>query len=412
MVAEYLPGNRLTLLNSGEAYFPALLAAISSAKQEIYLESYIFADDEIGHEVATALCLAAARGVRVNVTVDGFGARNFATDFMPRLTAAGVRAMQYRPEIGRFHLKRHRLRRLHRKLAVIDARVAYVGGINVINDFNAPADMCPRYDYAVQLEGPGVGQVHHAVRRMWEIVSWANFKRRFRLAPPATPCCEKAGEQTAAFLIRDNIRHRNDILHAYIQAIADAKNDILIANAYFLPGVRFARALRAAAKRGVRITILLQGKTDHPLLRFATQALYAAALEIGIRIFEYEKSFMHAKVAVIDGQWATVGSSNIDPFSLLLAKEANLVVRDAAFASELQASIQTAMNAGAREMSLAELDKLPWHRRFMRWLSYGLVRVMVGITGYGPKHWQSDEETPGATPMPAATSATEIAESR
>ena len=164
MAAEFKPGNRLTLLDSGAAYFPALLAAIGAAQTEIYLECYIFANDEIGHEVAGALCQAAGRGVLVNVTVDGFGARNFATDFLPLLTSAGVQAMYYRPEIGRFHLKRHRLRRLHRKVVVVDGRIAFVGGINIIDDHNAPAEMRPRFDYAVRIEGPILADIHHAAR--------------------------------------------------------------------------------------------------------------------------------------------------------------------------------------------------------------------------------------------------------
>jgi cardiolipin synthase len=402
MAIEFLPGNRLTLLNSGAEYFPALLAAIESATREIYLESYIFADDEIGHEVAGALCRAANRGVQVNVTVDGFGARNFATDFLPRLSAAGVRTLLYRPEIGRFHLRRHRLRRLHRKLVVIDARIAFVGGINILDDNNAPEAMRPHFDYAVSVEGPLLRQIHHAVRRMWEIVSWANFKRRFRLGPPAAPCCEPVGQQSGAFLIRDNIRHRNDILHAYLEAINEARDEILIANAYFLPGVRFGRALQAAARRGVKITVLLQGKTDHPLFRYATQALYAAALKAGIRIFEYEKSFMHAKVAVIDRHWATVGSSNIDPFSLLLAKEANLLVRDTDFAMTLHNSLHEAIRNGAREILPQEFSSQFWHARLLRWLSYGLVRALVGMTGYGSKHWYADEETGSVNPAPSS----------
>ena len=391
MAAEFLPDNRLTLLNSGNEYFPALLAAIEAATAEIYLESYIFADDEIGHEVAGALCRAARRGVQVNVTVDGWGARNFSTDFLPLLTEAGVRAMFYRPEIGRFHFKRHRLRRLHRKLVVIDARIAFVGGINVISDDNAPPELRPHYDYAVRIEGPVLPQVHHAVRRMWETVSWANFKRRFRSTLAIKPCSAPAGRQTAAFLIRDNIRHRNDILHAYLDAIDGATDEILIANAYFLPGIRFGRALYAAARRGVRITVLLQGKTDHHLLHYATQTLYATALKAGIRIFEYEKSFMHAKVAVIDGEWATVGSSNIDPFSLLLAKEANIVIRDHAFGNDLRSSLKLAIRDGARELLPADLSRLPWHSSLLRWLAYGLVRAMVGIAGYGQRHWQAQD---------------------
>ena len=287
MVTEFLPGNRIKLLESGKDYFPALLAAIDAAQREIFLESYIYADDDIGRQVSDALCRAAERGVLVNVTVDGFGGRNFSTDFLPQLTRAGVRAMLYRPEISTFHFRRHRLRRLHRKLAIIDASRLFVGGINIVDDYNAPAEMCPRYDYAVQVEGPVVQPALQAARRIWEVVSWVSFKRRFRFKAPDKATAEHAGSQSAAFLIRDNIRHRNDIQHAYLEAIAQARDEILIANAYFLPGVRFGRALQAAAKRGVRITVLLQGKTDHPLLRFAAQALYAVALGHGIRIFEY-----------------------------------------------------------------------------------------------------------------------------
>jgi cardiolipin synthase len=392
MLPDYLDGNRLTLLNSGAEYFPALLAAIAAAQSEIFLESYIYADDEIGLQVSNALCRAAERGVVVNVIVDGFGARNFTADFLPRFAAAGVRAMLYRPELSPWRLRRHRLRRLHRKLTVIDARLAFIGGINITDDDNAPPELRPRYDYAVQVEGPLLGPIHHAVRHMWEIVAWVNFKRRYRLRSPIRPDAGLKGRQVAALLIRDNILHRNDILYAYLQAIAGARGEILIANAYFLPGVRFLRALRAAARRGVRITVLLQGKTDHHLLRFATQSLYRMLLAQGIRIFEYEKSFLHAKVAVVDDEWATVGSSNIDPFSLLLAKEANLAIRDRAFASQLHASIKAAMQAGAREVHNADLASLPWHSHLLRWLSYAVIRVLAGITGYGQKHWRADEE--------------------
>ena len=401
MAAEFLPGNRLSLLNSGSEYFPALLAALDGATSEIFLESYIFADDNIGHAVVDALCRAAQRGVQVNVTVDGFGGRNFSTDFLPRLNAAGVRAMLFRPEIGRFHMRRHRLRRLHRKLVVVDARIAFVGGINIVDDNNAQEDMCPRYDYAVRAEGPVVRQAHQAARRLWDTMTWVNFKRRFRRPLDSPTDNPASGTQSAAFLIRDNIRHRNDILNAYIAAISEAQNEILIANAYFLPGVRFGRALQMAARRGVQITVMLQGKTDHPLLRFATQALYVAVLKSNIRIFEYEKSFMHAKVAVIDGEWATVGSSNIDPFSLLLAKEANLVVRDAQFASQLRQSLLDAMLDGAQEVVSESFARQHFHSRLLRWLSYGVVRLLVGLTGYGPKHWRADEDTPGVTPESA-----------
>lgn len=382
---HFLPGNRLTLLNSGAEYFPAILAAIDAAQVEIFLETYIFAKDPTGTAVAAALAGAARRGVVVRLLVDGFGGGNFADTLMPALLAAGVQAMIYRPEIARFKLHRRRLRRLHRKLVVIDARLGFVGGINIIDDLNTPHQIPPRFDYAIRVEGPLVNEMHLAVRRLWENVVWANLKRRFRLPKSALPNgpALPAGTQTAAFVLRDNIRHRRDIENAYLDAIKEAQREIIIASAYFLPGRHFRRTLLAAAKRGVKVTVLLQGRAEYRLLYFATQALYGQLLAHKVRVFEYHRSFLHAKVAVIDDDWATVGSSNIDPFSLLLAKEANLVVRDAGLASELRTSLLAAMVDGAHE-----LDRKVWHHRWwgarlMSWASYQLARVLIDVAGYG-----------------------------
>ena len=385
MPADFLPGNCLTLLNSGAEYFPELIRAIDGAQHDVHLESYIFEDDATGQAVAAALASAARRGVTVRVLVDGFGAREFAESLQPALLAAGVQAMVYRPDIARFRLRRHRLRRLHRKLAVIDGEIAFVGGINVIDDLNTPYQIPPRYDYAVRVEGPLLAPIQQAQQRLWEIVLWAKLNRRYRLTRRAQTDPGARGEQTAAFVVRDNILHRRDIEEAYLEAIAAAQQDILLANAYFLPGRRFRRALRDAVKRGVRVVILLQGRIEYRLLHYATQALYGRLLGVGIRIFEYRRSFLHAKVAVIDGHWATVGSSNIDPFSLLLAREANIVVKDPLFANSLRESLEQAMRNGARELPIDSWKRLPWHSRLLRWASYNLVRTMVGIVGYGGK---------------------------
>ena len=205
MAARFLPGNRLTLLNSGAEYFPALIGAIDGARHEVHLESYIFEDDGTGRAVAEAMARAARRGVAVRVLVDGFGARDFADSLQPALLAAGVQAMVYRPDIARFQLRRHRLRRLHRKLAVIDGEIAFVGGINVIDDLNTPFQIPPRYDYAVRVEGPLLVPIQQAQHRLWEIVLWAKLNRRYRVARPAQTDPGPRGEQTAAFLVRDNM---------------------------------------------------------------------------------------------------------------------------------------------------------------------------------------------------------------
>jgi cardiolipin synthase len=387
---DFLPGNRIELLNNGAAFFPALLADIAAAQTEIHLETYIFANDSTGRQVAAALAHAARRGVAVHVLVDGYGAASFIDDFGAALQQAGVYLRVYRPELQRFRLRRHRLRRLHRKLASIDGRVAYVGGINILDDYNCdcgndtPLD-APRHDYAVRIEGPLLTPIHSSMRRLWHLVSWANLKRRGRPSRHATPDSRVHGPMAAAFIIRDNLRHRHDIENAYLAALQRAQKEVLIANAYFLPGRRFRQALMAAARRGVRITLLLQGRVEYLLQHYATQAMYGQLLAAGIQIHEYQRGFLHAKVAVIDDDWATVGSSNIDPFSLLLAREANVVVHNADFARQLRDSLRQAIQNEAQKIDPAGWRKQSWLHRGSSWLALAMVRLLVGLTGYGDK---------------------------
>jgi len=386
--ADFLPGNQLDLLESGRDFFPALEAAIASAACEIHLETYIFAADETGQRIVAALIGAADRGIPVRVLVDGFGAREFPDGLGRQLVAAGVQLAVYRPEVARLRMRRHRLRRLHRKLAVIDGRIAFVGGINIISDEDTPG-LGPRFDYAVRIRGPLVAQIHQSVVRLWRLIGWARLQHR---PPPlAIPACAEAaasGSMAAAFIIRDNLRHRRDIEQAYLDAIGNARSEIILASAYFLPGRRFRRALLDACARGVTVTILLQGQVEYALLHYATQALYGKLLKSGVRLFEYKSGFLHAKVAVVDAHWATVGSSNIDPFSLLLAREANVAIKDAGFASRLQASLQRAMALDAVEITRADFKRSSWPARALRWTAYGLVRMMLGITRYGGRDYR------------------------
>ena len=382
MKAEFLPGNKVTLLQSGAEYFPALVAAIDRAASDIYLETYIFADDDTGRRVAAALERASRRGVAVRVLVDGFGAREFPSGLGRDLMQQGVEVLVFRPELGGPRWRRRRLRRLHRKLAVIDGRVAFVGGINVIDDMHTPHQMPPRFDYAVAVEGPLLPAIHKAARHLWQLVRWATFHQR-PSPPPSPPPPPKAGDMAAALLLRDNLRHRRDIEEAYLEAVAGARREVVIACAYFLPGRQFRHALMEAAGRGVEVILLLQGRVEYLLLRYASLALYGALLKAGVRIFEYHKSFLHAKVAVADGHWATVGSSNIDPFSFLLAREANVVVRHRGFAASLRESLSRAMADGAREVRLEDQVRRPRLLRLASWLAYSVVRAMIGMASYG-----------------------------
>ena len=374
-------GNRLTLLETGAGYFPDLLASLAAAQHEIHLETYLFEADATGLAVAETLMAAARRGVVTRLLLDGFGCRTTPPDLLDRLRGAGVEVLHFRPEVGP-RLRRSRLRRMHRKLAVVDARIGYVGGINLIDDLNGRNLGAPRQDYAVRVEGPLLADMHAAASRLWRLVTWSRLGLHRGEEAWLKAHTAPAGEQRAEFLSRDNLRHRRVIETAYLRAIHRARREIILANAYFMPGVRFRHALVDAARRGVRVVLMMQGRSDHPFYQLAARALYRYFLENGLEVHEYHASELHAKAAVIDGQWATVGSSNIDPFSLLLAREANLVVHDARFAGQLKASLELALEQGAHRIYRRVWSRIPWYARFASWLAYGLVRGFMGLAGY------------------------------
>jgi cardiolipin synthase len=378
------PGNRIRLLQSGDEYFPRLERAIDGARREIYLESYIYEADQTGLRMAEALMRAARRGVRVHVLLDGFGSRSFPAELQTRMHAAGVQMLFYRPDISLWRLRRHRLRRMHRKLAAIDAEIAFCGGINIIDDRNTPGHTPPRFDYAVRVEGPLLADIHRHMRQLWTRTAWLHLAPARRARPLVRPDLRPRGEQQGAFLVRDNLRHRHDIEEAYLDAIAHATREIIIACAYFLPGKDFRDALRAAAKRGVHVILLLQGRVEYVLLHYASRALYRELLEADIEIHEYFESFLHAKVAVVDDGWATVGSSNLDPLSFLLAREANVVVFGAGFVGELRASLRHALKTGARIVR-RDAWRPTFLQRTLTGFAYGTVRMLMGLFGYGTR---------------------------
>lgn len=379
-------GNRVELLVGGGDYFPAIEAAMDAAREEIYLETYIFENDSTGQRIAAALARSAKRGVSTHLLVDGFGCKRTPESLLALMRAAGVHVLVYRPDIANFNFRRSRLRRLHRKMVVVDARVLFVGGINVIDDMDTPGHVPPRVDFAVRVEGPIVDDAHEVVTRLWVMVSWTQFRRRWRAWGLRCAPNPLAGTQRAALVIRDNLGHRRDIEEAYLEAIDNARSEVLIAMAYFLPGLHFRRALIDAAKRGVKVVLLLQGRVEYFFLHHASRALYGHLLDAGVEIQEYHRSFLHAKVAVIDSYWATVGSSNIDPFSLLMAREANVVVEDTEFAGELRARLLALIAQGARPVVRERWSKQPLLDRSLAWLSYGLFRLTSGMLGYAKEH--------------------------
>lgn len=385
-VPDFVEGNRITLLRNGSEYFPALESAIDRAQHEVHLETYIFEYDATGIRISEALKRAARRGVTVRLLLDGFGSQNLPQEAIQNLLNTGVQVLIFRKEISPFRLRRNRLRRMHRKLVVVDASIAFVGGINVIDDLNHPEPLLPRFDFAISIEGPLQKQLMLATKHLWKVVAMARLKRWVKHNEIPYLTIQPSGNQRGALVIRDNFRHRHDIEEVYLHAITNACSEIIIANAYFLPGINLRHALSDAARRGLRVVLLLQGRIEYHLQHYATLALFGSLLDAGIEIYEYHKSYLHAKVAVIDRRWSTVGSSNIDPFSLLLAREANVIVDDELFANQLRLCLENAMVEESTRVLQEKWKDQSWISRTMSWVSYYIVRVLRGMVGYNRKN--------------------------
>jgi cardiolipin synthase A/B len=390
---EFSGGHATELLCGGDALFPAMQRAIAQAQREVWLASYIFHDDEAGQSIAEALNAAASRGVQVRLVLDGFGSKASLPQLAQWFAGSGVQMLVFRPLQGwRSYFQPSQLRRLHQKLCTVDGQQAFVGGINVIddrNDLHHGRSAAPRLDFAVALQGPVVQAVQRVASAVWQRELWNLAQAsapvddalrllrglRGRAADPSEAEQAAVADSSpvrAAFVVRDNFRQRRAIERAYVEALLRARERIEIICPYFYPGHNFRRALLRAARRGVNVRLLLQGKVDYRIAALAARVHYEDLLRRGVRIFEYTPAFLHAKVATVDDRWATVGSSNIDPISLLLNLEANVVIQDSHFATQLRQRFDEAVQA-SREVSLGAESRAGWRG----WLARGLARGAV-----------------------------------
>jgi cardiolipin synthase len=399
-MADFAKDHRVRLLQGAQELFPAMIEAMDAAISDIQFETYIFDFTGAGAQVAEALIRAAERGVRTHLVVDGVGTGPLPKTWQQRMKAAGVLVRVYSPLGPLGLLLPHRWRRLHRKLCVVDGLLVFCGGINVLDDLYDPnygTLDAPRFDFAVQATGSIAAQASQTMERLWWRLQAVRDVRLHRLpqavrdlrAASATRHARQqdpdASAMRAALVLRDNVRNRSRIEKAYRRAIGAARHDIIIANAYFVPGRKLRRALILAANRGVRVQLLLQGRYEYFMQYHAARPVYGALLAAGVEIHEYEPSFLHAKVAVIDAHsdkpWATVGSSNLDPLSLLLAREANVVVEDAAFAIDLRQRLVHAMQHAGRRMDPAHYAGRPLRQRVLDRVAFGLMRLALWVTG-------------------------------
>lgn len=384
--ARWVPGNHFTLLENGESFFPAVFDAIARARREVLLETFILFEDKVGLALHQVLVEAARRGVQVDVLIDGFGSPDLSERFVSELAEAGVRLRVFDPQKPLLGIRANVLRRMHRKIVVVDGELAFVGGINYSADHLLDFGPEAKQDYSVQIRGPIVAQIHHFVRacaaeprgpqRRW-------FARR--ALPDALPQ-PTAGSAHAMFVTRDNNAHRDDIERLYRLAIRSAKKRVVIANAYFFPGYRLLRELRRAAQRGVEVKLILQGEPDMPIVKFGAELLHDHLLRAGVKIYEYCKRPFHGKVALADDQWSTVGSSNLDPLSLALNLEANVVIRDRDFNLQLAERLERLVCESCREVQSQTAHRPTLWQIVRSFVVFHVLRRFPRWAGWLPPH--------------------------
>ena len=387
MSPAWREGNRITLLENGEAFFPRVWDVLESARDSVLVETFILGDDDVGRRLIESLCRLAGRGVRVAMMADGFGSDGLPAEAVAALDQAGVRLVLFEPRRRLLGVRTNLFRRMHRKVVVVDERVAFLGGINFCADHLRSSGETSLQDYAAEIEGPVVADICDYLRSTW-VDGPRQTRRRWwtwrRQPAPVHPPAEDAA--LAAFIVRDNHRHRDDIERAYRLAIRAARTEVLIANAYFFPGYRFLRDLRRAARRGVRVLLVVQGKPDLRIVTFGLRWLYHLLVPAGIQVREFGERPLHAKIAVVDRRWATVGSSNLDPLSLSLNLEANLLVDDVAFAAEVRDAVLALTERPGRWVRAADVPPVTWWKRPVAALVFHFLRHFPAWAGWIPAH--------------------------
>lgn len=351
-----LSGNSVRLLRDGEEGFGETLRALRAARRCVQLEFYAFADDAVGRAFGDLLLQKVREGVRVNLIYDGVGSILTHRDFFARLAAGGVSVAEYRPVVL-WKPYWNWLKRDHRKLICVDGEAAIVGGFNITAQ-EAPASMGGRgwKNASVRLEGPAVAEAEKLFRESWET---AEKYPGASAPPPREERRLRAGGMHAAVVSASGIHNVRSIRRSYSYAIDGARDYIYITNAYFLPDRYVYRRLIKAVRRGVDVRIIGPYKTDHPYVRWASWSMFPHMIKNAVKIYEWQGEILHAKTAVIDGVWSSVGSHNLDHRSLHYNLEVNVNVLDRGFGAGLAASFLKDLE-NSRPVTLADTKNRPF----------------------------------------------------
>jgi len=344
-------GNRVTLLKDGKEAFPSMISAIEGASSTINLETYMLRSDRTGWRFGEILAKKSSEGVEVNIIYDSLGSLDCGEDFLQFLQSRGINILEYNP-IAPWKKGWRWLRRNHRKILVVDGRVGFTGGINIADDYSDPSEGGKGWrDTHIKIEGPVVRELQRLFLSTWK--KSAGERKYF-------PYLEESGDTPVQIVGSREIRNRKAIKKAYINAIKNAKQSIYLTNAYFIPDRGILRAIWNACKRGVEIVLILPGISDVKVVQYASRSLYSRLLSQGVKIYEREGKVLHSKTAVIDGEWSTIGSYNMDHRSYLYDLEVNAII----YGREFGEKVKTVFMDDLKDCRKIELDK--WKERQLK----------------------------------------------
>jgi cardiolipin synthase len=365
-------GNKVTLLVDDDASYAAMFKAIENAKDHINLETFFIEDDGVGHRFSELLRQKQAQGVQVNLIYDSMGSNKTPVSFFKRLQDAGINVVEFHPTSptgtpGPWM----QLRFDHRKILVVDGTLAITGGVNASQGYStgvpegkAPV---PWRDTDVQIEGPAVAQIQKLFLDIWKQRGGPKLPKRSYL-----PELKEEGDVLVRVVSNTPGEHNRMTFVMYVSAITFAQHSVHLTTAYFVPDDQALRALTDAAKRGVDVKIVLSSISDSPMSVDAARSQYSKLLKAGVKIYEQHKAFLHAKTAVIDGVWSTVGSPNMDYWSFLSDDEVNVVIIDRQFANEMETLFEKDIEQ-SEQIKLEDWEKRPFFPRLGEWFAHLFV---------------------------------------
>ncbi len=379
----YTIHNRVKLVRGGRDYFSCLLELIKASKHSIHFQTYIFEEDETGEMVASALEKAADRGVVIYMMADGYASQKLSGSFTQRMKASGIRFRLFEPILKSDNY--YFGRRLHQKVVVADAHVGLVAGVNISNRYNDMPGQAAWMDWAILVEGEAAVSLNRVCAEMW---SRSSIIKRKALDSGLKPEIQPNWSCLVSVRRNDWVQRKNQISRTYLNMLKDSRDHIIMMSSYFLPGRSIRKGMSRAAGRGVKVSLILAGRSDIALAKHAERYLYRWLLGKGIKIYEYPSNVLHGKLAVCDGKFVTGGSYNVNNLSAFASIELNLDVQDMKFSAEVETALTHIRDQECVQVTEEVYrTEYGWVSRVKQQAAYQLVRLMFFLfTFYFRQH--------------------------